>query len=53
MDVMVLFIFGSSISLALGGAVLLPCFLVKDRARCGISKNIRLDNRTQAGCATD
>lgn len=33
-----------SISLALVGAVLLPCFLVKGRARCGVSKkNIRLD----------
>lgn len=39
-----LFVFGSSISLALGVAVLLPCFLVKGRARCSVSKkDIRLD----------
>lgn len=38
-----LFVFGSSISLALVDAVLFPCFLVKGRARRGVSKNIRLD----------
>lgn len=47
-----MFVFGSSILLALGGAVLLPWFLVKGRARC--VKNTRLGIAEHSWrCATE
>lgn len=40
-EITVLLVFGSSTSLALSRTVLHPRFLVKGRARCGVSENVR------------